>query len=335
MKIVQATEIVMDLAAQQWGLVTSAQAGAEGVNAVLLGRLVDRAVLTRIRSGVYAAEATPWSPATNIRAQWLALEPKTMAADRASDTPLAVVSHESAAELHGIGDLDSNGIHFTVATRRQTRQPEVVFHLDALDSKDWVMVDGLPVTTPVRTVLDLANAGHEPDHLVDMIGNILQERLATRAEILDGLAGNPEVPGQSFGTKADLESWLDERFPPQESSEEQILRQRIDAALGPALKQMRTLVEQMTPSATLVALAQEIVRNSHLYSQGNTSRPGTIRSEDWASMAAKIMEHNGTFSDLPQSWAAIGNDLGESLTAPPDLEGQLRKEDDKDTGDSR
>lgn len=55
-----------------------------------------------------------------------------MAADRTADDPVAVISHESAAELYGIGDLESNGIHFTVSTRHQTRQPEVVFHLDTL-----------------------------------------------------------------------------------------------------------------------------------------------------------------------------------------------------------
>ena len=74
MKIAEATEIVVDLASQQWGMVTTAQALQAGVSAVMLARLVDKAVLERVRSGVYVSTATGWSPATEVRAQWLATE---------------------------------------------------------------------------------------------------------------------------------------------------------------------------------------------------------------------------------------------------------------------
>lgn len=187
MKITEATEIVVDLASQQWGLVTTAQATNAGVPAVMLGRLVDKSILERVRSGVYVSTSAGWSSATEIRAQWLALEPKTMAAERLQPHPMAVVSHESAAELHRIGDLDSPHICFTVPSRRQTRQPEVTFRIAELAEADWTVVDGLPVTTAVRTLTDLARAGHEPEHLTDMVGDILKRRLATRAEVTDAL----------------------------------------------------------------------------------------------------------------------------------------------------
>ncbi|MEX3516914.1 type IV toxin-antitoxin system AbiEi family antitoxin domain-containing protein [Corynebacterium camporealensis] len=185
MKIVEATEMVLSLASQQWGMVTTAQAKSAGVTSLMLGRLQDKAILHRVRSGVYISTAVGWSAATEIRAQWLALEPKTMAADRLTEIPSAVVSHESAAELHGIGDLETPRIRFTVPNRRQTRQPDVAFRPAQLTADDWMLIDSLPVTTPVRTLIDLARAGHEPDHLSDVVRDILHLRLATRAELSD------------------------------------------------------------------------------------------------------------------------------------------------------
>ncbi|HCJ68096.1 MAG: type IV toxin-antitoxin system AbiEi family antitoxin domain-containing protein [Corynebacterium casei] len=46
----EALEIAADLASQQWGLVTSAQARSLGVAAFQMSRLVDRGAFVRIRS---------------------------------------------------------------------------------------------------------------------------------------------------------------------------------------------------------------------------------------------------------------------------------------------
>lgn len=249
MRIVEATEIVLDLASQQWGLVTTAQAQVAGVSAVMLSRLVDKAVISRVRFGVYAAEALPWTPATEIRAQWLALKPPTLAADRLADPAVGVVSHESAAELHQIGDLNSHGVHFTVPARRQTRQPGVVFHLAALAPQDWVVLDGLPVTTPLRTVADLARDGHEPGHLTDMIANLLDQHLATREEVADALAEVAEVLGISPADQAGVDAWMEERFPVPQSSAEEVMRRQVEAALTPLQEQIRVLAKKITPSS--------------------------------------------------------------------------------------
>lgn len=251
MKIAEATEIVLDLASQQWGMVTTAQAKDAGVSAVLLARLVDKAVLERVRSGVYVSTATGWSSATEIRAQWLALEPKTMAADRLTTPPTAVVSHESAAELHRIGDLDSPHICFTVPSRRQTRQPEVTFRVAELNETDWTIVDGLPVTTAVRTLNDLARAGREPGHLTDMIGDILRHRAATRIEVTDALVEIAEIFTITPATTEGAQAWLEERFPtPDPSSQstrilQETMAQLLDSFPEPSPQQIRIMQESM------------------------------------------------------------------------------------------
>ncbi len=69
---------------------------------------------------------------------------------------LAAVSHDTAAEMWGLVHCDVDAIH--VVTRRwdRVRRPGVVVHesLDLVDS-DIDECDGLPTTTPQRTVVDL------------------------------------------------------------------------------------------------------------------------------------------------------------------------------------
>lgn len=256
MKSGKATEIVMDLASQQWGLVTTAQATAEGVSAVALGRLVDRAVLTRIRSGVYATTSTPSSPEREIRGQWLALKPAVLAADRLDDPHLVVVSHESAALMHRIGDLYSHGVHFTASSRRQTRQPDVVFHTAEVPASDWTVVGGLPVTTSLRTVVDLARAGHEPGHLVDMLADVFDQHLATREEATDALIEVAEIFGISRADRAGVSAWLAERFPDTGVAGEEMFRRELEAALAPLRKQLEALAQQVS----LPLMSDEMVR---------------------------------------------------------------------------
>lgn len=96
-----------------------------------------------------------------LRAAWLALDPARSAADRLDDGAAGpVVSHASAAVLHGLGDLDADHHEFTTATRKQTRRHDVRLHLATLSDKDITLHGGLPVTTPFRTILDLLAGGH-------------------------------------------------------------------------------------------------------------------------------------------------------------------------------
>ncbi|WP_280426438.1 type IV toxin-antitoxin system AbiEi family antitoxin domain-containing protein [Nocardia carnea] len=163
-----------EVAESQWGLLTTAQAATVGANTKALQRLVEHGVLARLRYGVYRLAGVPDSPAEPIRAEWLALEPARTVGDRiGDDVPVGVVSHRSAADLHRLGDLDADYIEFTVAARRGTRSPDVRFHRAALAASDWTLVDGLPVTTPARTIADLAAARTDGGHLASVVRDAL------------------------------------------------------------------------------------------------------------------------------------------------------------------
>ncbi len=163
---------VADLAAEQGGLLTTAQAKTVGVSPQQIARLARSGVLERVVHGVHRLAGTAHDPLADLRAAWLALEPETRAGDRLGrDDPGGVVSHRSAAVLHGLGDLDADLHEFTVATRRRSRNPEVRFHTGAGGRGNWIVVAGLPVSTVVQTITDLARARTDGGHLAGVVSD--------------------------------------------------------------------------------------------------------------------------------------------------------------------
>lgn len=251
MKLGEATEVVSDLAAQQWGLFTAAQARELGVSAVLLSRLVDRRVLLRVRHGVYASASTPVTTVLEVRAQWLALKPHALAAERGyNDDQDTVISHETAAQLHGIGDLPSEAIIFTTPGRRQTRQPGVRFITAALSPDEITDIDGLPVTTVGKTVLDLARVGHEPGHLIDMLADALSGHLTTKDALAEALAPVAEHFGTARNTSSAMRARLEELFPEHRADDDHLARM-MQQAIAPIQQQLREIAARTVPNLQL------------------------------------------------------------------------------------
>jgi predicted transcriptional regulator of viral defense system len=162
-----------DVAAEQWGLITTAQAGMAGQSPQAVARLAEQRVLERLAHGVYRLAGTPADPRDDLRAAWLALSPRRTAAERLRDEPPEVVSHRSAAWLLQLGDVEADLHEFTVIGRRQTRRRDVRFRRGRLAAGDWTVVDGLPVTTAVRTAGDLADDRLDGGHLAGVARDAL------------------------------------------------------------------------------------------------------------------------------------------------------------------
>jgi hypothetical protein len=159
-----------DIAAGQWGLVTTAQARRVGLSHQQLARMAGSGILQRLKHGVYRLAGVPHDPLTELKAAWVALEPGATAADRlARSDPLGVVSHRSAARVHQLGDLDADLNEFTVAAPKRTRDPDTRFYKGTLERADWVVVEGLPTTTVVVTIRDLAAAATDGGYLAGVV----------------------------------------------------------------------------------------------------------------------------------------------------------------------
>jgi hypothetical protein len=183
--------VLAELATTQWGLVTTAQAVAVGVSRVLLSRMAARGELDRVVHGVYAAPGAASEEYAELRALWLALDPGRTAEERLAEPRTAgVLSHATAARLHGLGDLLDEVVEVTVPTRRQSRRPGLRIHIAALDAHEVTTVDGLPVTTVARTVADLVAEGYDVDHVATIMAEGLGGGVTDLAAVGQALTGH-------------------------------------------------------------------------------------------------------------------------------------------------
>lgn len=207
MSVTDVAARVSALAARQWGLLTTAQAEAEGVTRLQLARLADAGVIERVDRGIYAPPASI-DEHTPLRSAWLSLAPRELAEDRLTDAAATgVISHSSAASLHGLGDLLDDEPEITVSGRKQSRRG-IRLHRAALRADEVTIVDGLPVTTPARTVADLLRDGHDPSHVAEIAGDALRQDLASRDDLASALEPLARRNGQPSGA-ALLEHLLD------------------------------------------------------------------------------------------------------------------------------
>lgn len=206
MERVEALSVLAVLAEDQSGLVTAAQASARGVDRVTQKRLAEDDLLERVGRGVYrvAGAAPPQYP--EIRVAWLRLDPGRPAWERdglgAND---GVVSHRSACLVHRLGDIPAPAVEITVPRRRTTRELDVRLLIrEGMTPEDVVMIEGLPVTTAARTVVDLladhADGGHVGGVIADaeQRGLIAIDDLAPRVQHLAASYGMPGASGHEL-----------------------------------------------------------------------------------------------------------------------------------------
>jgi very-short-patch-repair endonuclease len=137
---------VAELAARQHGVVEHSQLVELGMTKHTIGRWVRAGRLHRIHRGVYAVG--------HLR---LTREGRFLAAVLACG-PGAALSHESAAVLWGLRKPRGPRIDVTVPTPGgRSRRGALIVHRSHLAPNEVTVKDGVPVTTPARTVLDLAD----------------------------------------------------------------------------------------------------------------------------------------------------------------------------------
>ena len=109
--------------------------------------------------------------------------------------PDAVLSHWTAARIHGLTDRGGTDIHVSIAGRLAGRVAGIRPHrASRLPPRDVVVKDGVRVTTPARTLLDLAAV--TPRDLVERLTEeALVQRVVTESEIRATVAQAAGRPG--------------------------------------------------------------------------------------------------------------------------------------------
>jgi very-short-patch-repair endonuclease len=163
------------LAARQHGMVTTRQLAAAGLGRRAVAHRVATGRLVRRFRGVYQVGPV------------LAPFGREMAAVLACGAT-ALLSHHSAAAIWAIRPHHDGDVHVAVAGHDQRSRPGLRLHRSlALIA---AVHDGLPLTTPARTLLDLATV--LPQHQLDRATEEAQVlRLTTREELQQVLDGRP------------------------------------------------------------------------------------------------------------------------------------------------
>ena len=150
------------LADAQGGPFTAAQALAHGVDRGELHRLLRRRQLVRLRRGVYVEASRAATDGASLHSLHLRGLGLVMTAP-------AVISHESAAVVHGIQMLDPDlgFLHVSRADLGSSRvEAGVRHHAASLPAAHLTTVDGRAVTTIERTAVDLARTRSLPGAVV-------------------------------------------------------------------------------------------------------------------------------------------------------------------------
>jgi len=173
------------LAGRQHGVVARAQLLAAGISEQALDRRLKARRLRPLHRGVYLV-----GPLLVPRAQ-------AMAAVLACGEG-AVLSHRSAAGLWELlPGVDRRAPIEVIIARGDHRRPHIrIYRTHTVRPDEVTTLEQIPVTTPARTLLDLA-AVAQPRELERALAEAFAKRLASRARLLELLSRHGRPPGVS------------------------------------------------------------------------------------------------------------------------------------------
>jgi predicted transcriptional regulator of viral defense system len=162
------------IAYQQQGYFTTSQARERGISSQLLSHYVRRNRFERVRRGLYRLPGFPRPEDDEMREKWMAVGANK-----------AVLSHQSALALLDLSDNIPDAVHLLLGRRyRGLRRPAgVVIHTRPDDEEvDTVWREGLPLTAPARTLIDVAGE-LQPEQLEMALRQALGRGLLTAREL--------------------------------------------------------------------------------------------------------------------------------------------------------
>jgi predicted transcriptional regulator of viral defense system len=176
-------ERLFQIASGQGGYFTAAQARGCGFSWALLAYHSKRGRFLRIQQGLYRLRAYPSSPREDVMAAWLA-----------AGSDVAVVSHESALDLHGLSNVIPEVVHLTVprSKRYRSTSPGVAIHTStrSFGAEDLTVVGGIRVTTAARSIIDSAETGTAPEQIMEAVHQALERGMTTENQLLGAARQN-------------------------------------------------------------------------------------------------------------------------------------------------
>ncbi len=185
---------VREVASYQQGIIARTQVIGAGLSRSAVQRRVQAGEWQRLRRGIYA---TFTGKSTREAKLWTAI---------LSAGPGAVLSHETAAEVHGFAGEFSKLIHITVPAERapgkQRPIPGVVIHRSRTVVPELQAPWRLPRTTVEDTVLDLIANARTFDDAYGWICRALGRKITVPMLLREALARRSRIRWRAWITEA-------------------------------------------------------------------------------------------------------------------------------------
>jgi predicted transcriptional regulator of viral defense system len=179
----QRLQRLFDLAGGQAGYFTAAQARELGYSARSLVHHVAAGHFERLGRGFYRLVGVPSDPHEDAVAAWLRFSPRG-----------AVVSHDTALALYELASSRSHEIHLTLPRDQRPRSRDssgVKLHTTTvpLPRDEVAKRFGVDITSPARTIADVADIGADPSVVLEATGRALAIGLASTGELRAAVKG--------------------------------------------------------------------------------------------------------------------------------------------------
>ena len=150
-------ERLREIALDQHGFVTAAQAVDDGIPKTELPKLAARGRVERMMHGVYRVPQVPATPHDNLALAVLW-----------TGAPEACLSHETALASWGVSDVNPERVHLTIARNRRMRRSggeRYIVHRRDLEPDQCTWWEGIPITDLPTTIEDCIRFG-TPSYLI-------------------------------------------------------------------------------------------------------------------------------------------------------------------------
>ncbi|MGQ0717920.1 MAG: type IV toxin-antitoxin system AbiEi family antitoxin domain-containing protein [Pseudonocardiales bacterium] len=174
------------LAEAQAGYFTTSQALTSGMDrSTLRHHARPGGRYERVRRGLYRLRHFPTSTHEHVVAAWIPLREAG-----------AVVSHESALELHALSDVIPVAVHLSLPRAKRGQRPRPGVRLHTLErppsSSEVHTMQGVPTTSPERSIVDSLEAGTQPEQVELAIRQALDRGLTTSRRLRVAAADRPD-----------------------------------------------------------------------------------------------------------------------------------------------
>ena len=171
---------LIKIASKQGGLFTAAQAVEVGYSRSNHFYHLNIGNWNKEERGLYSLTAIPKNEATFYWRLYLWTRGK-------NDEPQAIISHETALDLHDLSDVNPPKVYFTVpkSFRKTARTPKgLVLYKEDINRKFISSYNGFKITTPIKTLLDIHQRGSISIDLIEQaVRQALQRGLVTKKNL--------------------------------------------------------------------------------------------------------------------------------------------------------